>query len=256
MPRKRKATRILMSNQAPTSAVNNLILRSLPAEEYNLILPHLELTTLTPGTVLHEVREPVRTGYFVNCGLISTLTVMSNGDSVEVGIVGSEGFSGLPALLNISSSSSRLIVQIAGEALKIKAGALHDVIAQAPTFERVLARFSYLQALHMAQIAACNRLHNLPERLARWLLMTQDRVGGDAFALTHEFLGYMLGTRRSSVTITAGLLQTAGVIEYKRGKIHILDRQKLEDSACECYEVVRSQLETYFENARALQRKI
>ena len=256
MSKKRKATRIPMNPQARTSVVNNLILRSLPAEEYNLILPHLQLSTLTPGLVLHEAREPVRSGYFVNSGLISTLTVMSNGDTVEVGIVGYEGFSGLPALLNISSSSSRLIVQIAGEALKITAGALSEVTAQAPTLERVLARFSYLQALHMAQIAACNRLHNLPERLARWLLMTQDRVGGDAFDMTHEFLAYMLGTRRSSVTITAGLLQSAGVIEYKRGKILILDRQKLEDSACECYEVVRLQFNAYSENARALQKKV
>ena len=256
MSKKRKATRIPMNPQARTSVVNNLILRGLPAEEYNLILPHLQLSTLTPGLVLHEAREPVRSGYFVNSGLISTLTVMSNGDTVEGGIVGQEGFSGLPALLNISSSSSRLVVQIAGEAFKIKAGALSEVTAQSPTLERVLARFSYLQALHMAQIAACNRLHNLPERLARWLLMTQDRVGGDAFAMTHEFLAYMLGTRRSSVTITAGLLQSAGVIEYKRGKIHILDRQKLEDSACECYEVVRLQLNAYSENARALQKKV
>ena len=235
------------------SAVRNFILRSLPAEEYKLILPHLQLCTLEVGVVLHEMREPVRTGYFVNNGLVSTLTVMSNGDSIEVGIVGHEGFSGLPALLNISSSSSRLNVQIAGEALKIKSKALHEVVAKAPTLERLLARFGYLQALHMAQIAACNRLHNLVERLARWLLMTQDRIQADMIPLTHEFLANMLGTRRSSVTIAAGVLQSAGVITYSRGKLRVLDRQKLEDTACECYDVVRHQLDAYLKNGQAAQ---
>ena len=235
------------------SAVNNFILRSLPPEEYKLILPHLQLTSLDVGFVLHDMREPVRSGYFVNNGLVSTLTVMSNGDSVEVGIVGQEGFSGLPALLNISSSSSRLIVQIAGEALKIKSRALHEVLAKAPTLERLLARFSHLQALHMAQIAACNRLHNLPERLARWLLMTQDRIQTDRIPLTHEFLANMLGTRRSSVTITAGLLQSAGVITYSRGKVRVLDRQKLTETACECYDVVRLQLDAYLKNGQITQ---
>jgi CRP-like cAMP-binding protein len=119
--------------------------------------------------------------------------------------------------------------------------------------ERLLARFSYLQALHMAQIAACNRLHNLPERLARWLLMTQDRIQADRIPLTHEFLANMLGTRRSSVTITAGLLASAGVITYSRGKVRVLDRQKLAETACECYDVVRLQLDAYLKNGQVAQ---
>ena len=223
----------------------NHILANLPKHEYDQIAPLLEPVSLPAGKMLHDVNEPITNEYFVTSGLASIITMMSNGDSVEVGMVGNEGFTGLPVLLDIPSSSSRVIIQITGDGLQMDSKALREMLLGVPLLEFNLARFSYLQALQMAQIAACNRLHEIEERLARWLLMVQDRIKSNVVSLTHEFLGSMLGTRRASVTIAAGILHKAGIIEYRRGQIHILDRQKLEETACECYEIVHGQFEAY-----------
>ena len=225
----------------------NHILQSLPAKEYERLVPQLQPVPLVQHQVLFEVGAPITGGYFVNSGLVSCLTVMRNGDSVEVGLLGHEGFAGLPILLNIAHSSARLTVQITGEGSRINADALRNLLPQLPILERLLSRFTYLQALQSQQIAACNRLHEVDERLARWLLMTQDRVRLDVLPLTQELMADMLGTRRSSVTVAAGILQKAGIIDYRRGKVHILDRQKLEEAACECYPAVRTQLHAYLD---------
>ncbi|HEY6337073.1 MAG TPA: Crp/Fnr family transcriptional regulator [Candidatus Sulfotelmatobacter sp.] len=225
----------------------NHILQALPAKEYARLLPQLQPVPLVQNQVLFDVGAPIAGGYFVNTGLVSCLTVMRNGDSVEVGLLGYEGFAGLPILLNIANSSVRITVQITGDAMRINADALHNLLPQLPMLERLLSRFTYLQALQAQQIAACNRLHEVDERLARWLLMTQDRVRLDVLPLTQELMADMLGTRRSSVTVAAGILQRAGIIDYRRGKVHILDRQKLEDAACECHLAVRSQLAAYLD---------
>jgi CRP-like cAMP-binding protein len=225
----------------------NHIVQALPLREYEKLLPQLQPVPLVQHQVIYEVGAPIKGGYFVNTGLISCLTVMENGDSVEVGLLGSEGFAGLPILLNIVHSSARLTAQISGDALRINADALHGLLPRLPMLDRLLSRFTYLQALQAQQIAACNRLHEVEERLARWLLMTQDRVPSQTLPLTHDLLASMLGTRRSSVTVAAGILQRAGIIDYRRGKVHILNRQKLEHAACECYPVVRTQLNSYLE---------
>ena len=200
---------------------SNHILQTLPSQEYERLLPHLQPFPLVQHQAIFDVGAPIKGGYFVNSGLISCLTVMQNGDSVEVGLVGSEGFAGLPILLNIVHSSARLTVQISGDALRINVDTLGELLPQLPMLERLLSRFSYLQALQSQQIAACNRLHEVEERLARWLLMTQDRVPIPLLPLTHDLLAAMLGTRRSSVTVAAGILQRAGIIDYRRGKVNI-----------------------------------
>jgi len=223
----------------------NHILRSLPEKEYETLLPKLERVTLPQKRVLYASGAAILEGYFVDEGLISSLTVMQNGDSVEVGIVGDEGFVGLPILLNIAHSSVLVNVQIPGEALRIKADALHQLLPKLPMLERLLSRFAYLQALQAQQIAACNRLHEVEERLARWLLMTLDRVQSDVLPLTHDLLASMLGSRRASVTVAAGILQRAGIIDYRRGRVHILNRRKLEEAACECDAAIRIQLKAY-----------
>ena len=233
------------SDSRSARAEVNHILQALPAREYECLISQLQPVPLVQNQVLFDVGAPIACGYFVNTGLVSCLTVMQNGDSVEVGLLGHEGFAGLPILLNIAHSSARITVQIAGDAMRINADALHSFLPQLPMLERLLSRFSYLQALQAQQIAACNRLHEVDERLARWLLMTQDRVELETLPLTHDLLAGMLGTRRSSVTVAAGILQTAGIIDYRRGKVHVLDRQKLEDAACECYPAVRAQLRAY-----------
>ena len=239
--------RAAKSDSRPARTELNHILQALPAKEYERLAPQLQPVPLVQNQVLFEVGAPIVGGYFVNSGLVSCLTVMQNGDSIEVGLLGYEGFAGLPILLNIAHSSARITVQITGEAMRINADTLHDLLPELPMLERLLSRFTYLQALQAQQIAACNRLHEVDERLARWLLMTQDRVRLEILPLTHDLLGDMLGARRSSVTVAAGILQRAGIIDYRRGKVHILDRQKLEEAACECYPAVRAQLHAYLD---------
>lgn len=234
----------------------NHILGALPPQEYQALLPKLQRTDLLQDQVLYDVGSAITAGYFVLSGLVSCLTVMQSGQSVEVGLFGDEGFAGLPILLNIAHSSTRIIIQIPGEALRIDASTLHSILPGLPMLERMLSRFTYLQALQAQQIAACNRLHEVEERLARWLLMTQDRVQGSILPLTHDLLAHMLGTRRSSVTVAAGMLQKAGIIDYRRGKVHVLDREKLEQSSCECYGVVRMQLDTYLQTSTAARPRI
>lgn len=225
----------------------NHILQALPDKEYERLLPQLQPVPLVQGQVLFNVGGPILGGYFVNTGLVSCLTVMKNGDSVEVGLLGNEGFAGLPILLNIALSSALINVQVTGDSLRINADTLHKLLPELPMLERLLARFAYLQTLQAQQIAACNRLHDVEERLARWILMTQDRVRLENLPLTQELIAGMLGTRRSSVTVAAGVLQRAGIIDYRRGHVHILDHQKLEEAACECYPVLHEQLNAYFE---------
>lgn len=237
----------IKSDSQSKRAEANHILQALPEKEYAWLAPHLQPVPLVQDQVLFDVAAPILGGYFVNTGLVSCLTVMKNGDSVEVGLLGYEGFAGLPILLNIAHSSALINVQITGDALRINADALHKLLPNLPMLERLLSRFAYLQALQAQQIAACNRLHEVHERLARWLLMTQDRVHLETLPLTHDLLAGMLGTRRSSVTVAAGILQNAGIIDYRRGKVYILNRQKLEEAACECYPVVHAQLHAYLD---------
>ena len=174
----------------------------------------------------------MQSAYFCNTGLISILSVFPDGKSVEVGLVGKEGFVGLPLVAGFRSAATRAVAQIEGTAFRLSADALNGILRECVTLERMLQQFS--------QIMACNRLHEVEERLARWLMMTADRVGTNSLALTQELLAQMLGTRRASVTLAAGILQKAGLIAYTRGSVDIVDRQKLEDVACECYGLMRN----------------
>ncbi len=223
--------------------VANRILAALPEEEYKYLLPHLEFATLKFKQVLYEPNVPMRSGFFPNSGMICSIAVMRDGASVEVGVIGNEGFVGTPILLGVKSAPHRALVQIAGSAFRIKAESLESVLPRTPRLELMLRRFIQAQAFQLAQSVACNRLHQVEERLARWLLMARDRVRSNLLPLTHEFLAEMLGTRRSTVTVAAGALQGAGLIEYSRGLVKILDRTGLEKITCECYEITKQQLE-------------
>jgi len=186
--------------------------------------------------------ETIKLGYFVNTGLMSILAVQPDGKSVEVGLIGKEGFSGLPLLVGYRSSPTRVVTQGDGTAYRCDAQRLKQIMAQCPELEQKLHRYGHRLAMQTTQIAACNRLHEVDERLARWILMSQDRLDSKQLPLTQEFLAQMLGTRRASVTVAAGILQKAGLISYTRGNVTILDREKLEDAACDCYDLVRQQL--------------
>jgi CRP-like cAMP-binding protein len=221
--------------------IYNEILLGLPSKERESLLPKLELVRLKTHLVLHEPGDTLKSAYFCNTGLVSVLSVFADGKSVEVGLVGKEGFVGLPLVAGFRTSATRAIAQIDGSAFRVDGKTLMDFLVACPKLERKLQRFSQIMAMQVTQIAACNRLHEVDERLARWLLMSADRIGSNSLPLTQEFLAQMLGTRRSSVTVAAGMLQKAGLIAHTRGDVKIIDRPLLEEAACECYGIMRRQ---------------
>jgi len=215
--------------------VRNELLLGLPAQECNLIFPALTFVELRAPDILQEAEEEIKYAYFVDSGLVSILSIMQDEKSVEVGLTGKEGCTGLPLAVGLRSSDTRAVVQIAGTAFRISAPGLLKILRQCPTLAMRMQRFALFMAMQGSQVAACNRLHEVDERLARWLLMSQDRVGGKVIDLTHEFLGHMLGTRRSSVTVAAGVLAKAGLITYTRGHVKVQSRSGLEEASCKCY---------------------
>jgi len=221
--------------------VGNIILRALPRSESARIFSSLEFVRLRLHQVLHETGEVIKSGYFLNDGMSSVLTVQPDGESVEVGLIGKEGFVGLPVIFGFKTSALRIITQGDGTAYRIDVGILRSLLPECPALERQLQRYSMILGIQSTQLAACNRLHDVEERLARWLLMSHERIGGKTLPLTQEFLSQMLGTRRSTVSVAASLLQKAGMISYTRGNVTILNKTKLEDAACDCYEIIRQQ---------------
>jgi len=231
-------------------SMHNEILLGLPRKECEAMLEKMELLEMRTHEVLNEMGEPIGQCYFVNSGLASILTVLSDGKSVEVGLVGKEGFVGLPLVVGLTTSETRAVTQIAGTAYRVSAPDLSKLLRTCPQLEKKLNRYSQAFALQATQVAACNRLHEVEERLARWLLMSQDRIGGNQVPLTQEFLAHMLGTRRASVTVAAGILQKAGLITYTRGAVTIMHRGNLEDASCECYEILVNQSRNWKNESR------
>lgn len=225
--------------------VRNQILLGIPPNEREILLKKLEFTELPRTTVLNEAGQPIKQVYFINSGLASVLNVMNDGKLVEVGLSGAEGFIGLPLLAGFKSSAARVIMQVGGSGYVMSAKDLLASLEKAPTLAKRLARFSQELAFQAMQVAGCNRLHPVDQRLAKWLLMSQDRLGGDLVPLTQEFLAHMLGTRRASVTVAAGHLQKAGLISYKRGELRVRNRRGLEKASCECYETLKRQHEAW-----------
>ncbi len=225
--------------------IYNEILLALPLKERELLFPKLELVRLKTHNVLHEPGDTLKSAYFCNSGLISILSVFPDGKSVEVGLVGKEGFIGLPLVAGFRTSPTRAITQIEASAFRVDAETLMGLLRECPKLERLLQQFSQVMAMQVTQIAACNRLHEVNERLARWLLMSADRIGSNSVPLTQELIAQMLGTRRSSVTVAAGALQKAGIITHTRGDVKIVDRQQLEETSCECYGIMLEQIEEW-----------
>lgn len=227
--------------------VSNELLLGLPSQECDAIFSVLTFVNLRTHDVLQEAEEPIRYAYFVDSGMVSILTVMQDGKSVEVGLCGKEGCTGFPLAAGFKTSDTRAVVQIQGTAFRVSSQGLVKVLRQCPVLAKRIQQFGLIMAIQGTQVAACNRLHEVDERLARWLLMSQDRIQGDGHVLplTHEFLAHMLGTRRSSVTVAAGLLQKAGLITYNRGHVKIEDRERLEDASCECYDLIRKHTEKW-----------
>jgi CRP-like cAMP-binding protein len=226
-------------------AVENRILAALPEGERENIFPYLERLSLSVGKVLFEPGDSVRDIYFPINSVVSMLASMENGTTVEAGVIGNEGAVGISAILGAEASTVQGLVQVAGEALRVSADLLMAEFRRGGKLQSLLLRHTHSLFTMVSQTAACNRLHTVEERLARWLLTTHDRVESEEFLLTQEFIARMLGTRRSGVTVAAGILQQAGLINYRRGRINILNREGLEEVSCECYRIVKEEYDHY-----------
>jgi CRP-like cAMP-binding protein len=232
-------------------SLRNEILLSLPPKESAAVLSELEFVEMRAYDLLNEMGEAIEFCYFMNSGMTSILTIMGDGKGVEVGLTGKEGFIGLPAIVGFRTSATRAVVQITGSAFRVPTEKILSTLAKCPQLVKKLNRYSQELAMQATQVAACNRLHGVEQRLARWLLMSQDRVGGETVPLTQEFLSHMLGTRRASVTVAAGILQKAGLIKYARGSVTVVDRRKLEGASCECYAIISRQSQNWRSEAQA-----
>lgn len=219
-------------------ATKNSLLARLSTSDFAQISTDFEHIRLQVHDVIYEAGAEIQYAHFPVSGCVSLVHDAPDG-IVEVGTIGFEGMIGLPLLLHGSSATTRALVQVEGEAYRITAAALRRIIATSDSISRILLRFALAFFNQVAQSVACNRLHSLEERCARWLLITHDRVDGDEFRLTQEFLSFMLGVHRPAVTLAAGALQKAGFIHYSRGKITITDRAGLEGAACACYQASR-----------------
>jgi CRP-like cAMP-binding protein len=216
----------------------NLLLASLPAAAIDALLPSCDNVVLEPGMVLQTAAEPIRHVYFPRSGLVSILATMSSGDEINLAAIGRDGGVGITAGLGSEFASSNAVVRIAGEATRADLASIRRAAEASEAFRSLIARSVEAFLIQVQQNAACNALHEVEQRLCRWLLQTEDRVGDD-IALTHEFLAYILGVRRQTVSVVAGRLQAAGIIRYRWGHVEILDRRLLEANACECYGVIR-----------------
>jgi CRP-like cAMP-binding protein len=219
--------------------VSNKVLLATPESEYQLMRADLTYVDLPHHLSLHEPTQNIEFVYFPNRGMVSQVVVTKDGRTVEVGVVGNEGYVGAGLAVGLSRSSVREIIQIAGDGFRMMGNALERILRSAPQLQMILSRHSGLQGMQVAQTAACNRLHDIQQRLSRWLLMTQDRVNLGVLPITHDFIATMMGTDRATVSVAAAVLQKKGIIEYVRGAVKVVNRRKLKNAACECYDVIQ-----------------
>lgn len=225
------------------SPLSNLLLDSLPAQEKADLLKLLEPVPLPLKTSIFEVSQTPRFVHFVTSGLTSSVMEMSKGATVEVSLTGRESIPESLFLLGPQKPQTHCFMQIEGTALRMEFRKFLKLFRENEVINRAVLRHAQYESLLTAQLVACNRLHEVEERLSRWLLMVSDRIGSDTMSLTQEFLGDMLGARRSTVTIAAGTLQRTGAIEYRRGQVQVTNRERLEDTACECYAATKRLLQ-------------
>jgi CRP-like cAMP-binding protein len=219
--------------------VANSILLGIPDQEFAAIRNHLQFMDLPHYTILHEPRKKLEHAYFLNSGMASLVFNTNNGESVEVGVIGNEGFTPIPVAAGMHRSPHEAIMQVSGEGFQLSVDDLQAVLNISPELQKLLSRYATVHGLQAAQTAGCNRLHDLEQRLSRWLLLIQDRVGSGLLRITHDFLAMMLGTDRPSVSLAAGELRKKRIIEYSHGAVKVLNRKKLENSACECYGLIQ-----------------
>ncbi len=223
--------------------VENRLLRALSESEYGRLKSSLQAVPLVMNNVLHEADQVASFVFFPTKGVVSMLTVLDSGDAVEIATIGNEGMADISAFFGLRTSPARLLVQVPGEALRMSRDAFDQHLARSTELRQLLGAYSITMFIEVSQTAACNRLHPVEQRCARWLLMTHDRVDGDAFPITQEFLSEMLGVRRATVSVAEEKLQDAGLIRYSHGGMEVLDRPGLEAAACECYRIIRDRFD-------------
>src|SRR5205809_2746480 len=223
--------------------VENRLLAALPSEEYERLVPQLQLVPFSLGQVVYEFGGQLDHVYFPTTSIVSLLYTMENGTSAEMGLTGNDGVVGIALFMGGGTMPNRAVVQSAGGALRMKAKILQDEFALSGKFQQMLLRYTQALITQISQTAVCNRLHSVEEQLCRWLLLSHDRLKSDELIMTQELIADMLGVRREGVTVAAGRLQDDGAISYVRGRIQILNRDKLEATVCECYRVVKDELD-------------
>jgi CRP-like cAMP-binding protein len=231
--------------------IHNRLLLAMPRAGFARLKPSLEAVSLRQGQQIDRLGEPVRYHYFVDCGFISMVKTMQDGRSVEVGGVGIEGLTSPTAVLAFNAAALDSVVQIPGHGFRIKHEILKRELEHDPIFLRLIQNYARYLLSQVAQTAACNRLHPVEERCCRWLLVAHDNALSDLFPLTQEFLATMLGAQRAGVSLAARVLKKAGLINYSRGQIRILDRKGLEQESCECYRASRTELDALFSGRRS-----
>jgi CRP-like cAMP-binding protein len=227
----------------------NRLLDALHADACKLLEPDLKAVPLEQNALLQEQGERINYVYFPQSGMISLLAVMRQGDAIETATVGREGAVGAMTGLGLRISFTRAVVQMSGMALRISSKRFQEAVEQSPVIRDIVTRYNELLLVQVQQAAACNALHDVQQRLCRWLMQTRDRTDADVIPYTQEFLAQILGVRRTTVSQIARALQNEGAIQYHRGRIEITDRKKLERCACECYAIVRRQIEQYLPRA-------
>lgn len=242
---KTSGNRVLSDQPRPA----NSILAALPHDEFERISPKLREVAFPIGEILYHPEEQIEHVYFINNGVVSLLAALENGATVEAGVIGPEGIAGVSVILGANSTPNQALVQSAVKAARISA---QDLVAEfhngSGALRDLVLRFVHTMFTQVAQTAACNRLHTLDQRLARWLLMTHDRVKTNEFTLTQEFLSRMLGVRRAGVSVAANSLRQAELIDYRRGNVVMVDRNGLERVACECYQIVKQEYDSYLQS--------
>ena len=227
--------------QTSNNSSENQLLAALPLEEYKRLLPYLESVYLSHKQIVYEPNEPIKYVYFPLDAVMSLINLMEDGIGVEVATVGKEGMVAISIFLAGDRSINQAVTQIPGNALRMRADVFNHHVTPGSPLYKLLQRYTLAFLSQVFQSVTCNGLHSVEKRCCRWLLMTQDRVKGNQFPLTQEFLAYMLGVRRASVSEVCSLLQKAGLISYGRGSITILNRQALENTSCPCYAIVKAE---------------
>ena len=235
---------LLNSSTNGDLAVNRL-LATLTTKEYKRVLPKLKTVSLVLGDVLYKPGAAIKYVYFPNNSIISLISELSQSSWLEVGMVGNEGMAGLAVFMGVNSSSTRALVQGSGTAMRMSSAAVRTEANLLGNLHHLLHRYSHSLLNHVSQSSACNRFHFVDARLARWLLMTNDRLAAKEFPLTQEFLSSMLGVRREGVSKAAGALQAGKLIRYSRGVITILNRRGLEAKSCQCYAIIKADTDAY-----------